>query len=428
MSVNILGAGYVGLTLGIYMANQGKKVRMIEIDKSKIEKLKLGISPVHEDGIQEELTKAIYSKNISFTTDTDSEVSNWIIAISYFPGEPEKFLDVLRNIKYQDHIKPVIMIRTTIPSGFINDQVIPALEDHFQGKMDQTFYIVSAPERSLSGNAINELRDLPQIIGGSEISVKMATRVFEDVGIEVIGLQSYEASELVKSFSNFARLVQFNLSNYLGALCSFYKIDQRALLNAMKKNYPRMDFISEPGTGVGGFCLPKDSLVMYDSLKEASELTDEFRNITDFPLIQYNLNESIIRFNANQIEEKLNENMKILALGIAFKGEPNTDDTRDSVGLKIADYLKKKGYPIKVNDLSVSKEKIEGHGHIYSDLSDISDFDAILFLNNDRRYKEVIKSAALEAKFKEKVVLYDPWKIFLNSNLSILEETIDLTS
>ena len=43
MSVNILGAGYVGLTLGIYMANQGKKVRMIEIDKSKIEKLKMGI-------------------------------------------------------------------------------------------------------------------------------------------------------------------------------------------------------------------------------------------------------------------------------------------------------------------------------------------------------------------------------------------------
>ena len=80
--------------------------------------------------------------------------------------------------------------------------------------MDEAFYIVSAPERSLSGNAINELRDLPQIIGGSEISIKMATRVFDDVGIEVIGLPSYEASELVKSFSNFARLVQFNLSNY----------------------------------------------------------------------------------------------------------------------------------------------------------------------------------------------------------------------
>ena len=135
------------------------------------------------------------------------------------------------------------MIRTTIPSGFINEQVIPALEVHFQGKMDEAFYIVSAPERSLSGNAINELRDLPQIIGGSEISIKMATRVFDDVGIEVIGLPSYEASELVKSFSNFARLVQFNLSNYLGALCSLYKIDQKAFsLHSYRTGHFLRDF------------------------------------------------------------------------------------------------------------------------------------------------------------------------------------------
>ena len=49
------------------------------------------------------------------------------------------------------------MIRTTIPGGFIKDFMIPSLENHFGGKIDEKFHIVSAPERSLSGNAISEL-------------------------------------------------------------------------------------------------------------------------------------------------------------------------------------------------------------------------------------------------------------------------------
>ena len=63
MSINILGSGYVGLTLGIYIANQGAKVNMIDIDESKINKLKSGKSPVHEIGIQEALDFAIQMLN-----------------------------------------------------------------------------------------------------------------------------------------------------------------------------------------------------------------------------------------------------------------------------------------------------------------------------------------------------------------------------
>ena len=68
MAINILGSGYVGLTLGIYIANQGSKVNMIDIDESKIEKLQSGKSPVHETGIQEALDFAIESNNIFFSS------------------------------------------------------------------------------------------------------------------------------------------------------------------------------------------------------------------------------------------------------------------------------------------------------------------------------------------------------------------------
>lgn len=427
MDINILGSGYVGLTLGIFIANQGFKVNMIDIDQSKIDQLKSGISPVHETGIQEALDFAINSNNINFTTDTNIPSSIWIVAISYFPGKPEEFLQVIKDIKYGENTSPVIMIRTTIPSGFIKDFIIPSLEDHFEGELDKKFHIVSAPERSLSGNAINELRDLPQIIGGSDESVKVAAKAFNSVGIEVVSLPSYEAAELVKSFTNFSRLVQFNLSNYLGTLCSIHGVNEEELLKAIKQKYPRMEFLNISGPGVGGFCLPKDALVMHDSLKENNDLKGNFIDIADFPLKQYELNENIIQYNARQIELRLNANSNILALGIAFKGEPPTDDTRDSVGLKIINYLKNKDFNIDVHDLSVSKEKIINLGHNYSDLEGLEQYDGILFLNNDKRYKDLIKRCYVRDSIEKRYFIYDPWKIFLKSDKLIIEDSVSLS-
>lgn len=411
-NINILGAGYVGLTLGIFIANQGDKVNIIDIDESKINQLKSGLSPVHEDGIQDALDFAIKNKNINFTTDTEIKSSLWVIAISYFPGKPEEFIDVIKNIKYDPEFIPTIMIRTTIPGGFIKEKIIPSLEDHFGGKLDKKFHIVSAPERSLSGNAINELRDLPQIIGGSDNSTKRASEAFKSLGIDVICLPTYESAELVKSFTNFSRLVQFNLSNYLGALCSLHGVNEELLLKAIKDKYPRMDFLNVSGPGVGGFCLPKDALVMHDSLSENKELTEDFSDIADFPLMQYRLNEQIIKYNSKKIRSQIEEGSRILALGIAFKGYPHTDDTRDSVGLKIINNLKDHKFDIEVYDLSVSKEKIKSLGYKFNNLKNLKDFDAILFLNNDRRYTDVIKRCHEEGSIKKEYFIYDPWKIF----------------
>lgn len=426
-NINILGAGYVGLTLGIFIANQGKKVNIIDIDQSKIEQLKSGKSPVHEEGIQDALDFAIKNKNINFTSNTEIKSSLWVIAISYFPGKPEEFIDVIKNIKYDSEFIPTIMIRTTIPGGFIKEKIIPSLEDHFGGKLDQKFHIVSAPERSLSGNAINELRDLPQIIGGSDDSTKKASKAFESLGIDVISLPTYESAELVKSFTNFSRLVQFNLSNYLGTLCSLHGVNEELLLKAIKDNYPRMDFLNVSGPGVGGFCLPKDALVMHDSLSENKELSKDFEEIANFPLMQFNLNEQIIKYNANKITLQIDKGSRILALGIAFKGFPHTDDTRDSVGVKIVNHLKTQNFNVEVFDLSVSQEKINSLGYKYSDLNNLKDFDAILFLNNDRRYTDVINRCLLEDQIKKEYFIYDPWKIFLKNDRLILEKSINLS-
>ena len=129
-------------------------------------------------------------------------------------------------------------------------------------------------------------------------------------------------------------------------------------------------------------------------------------------MVQYELNEDMSKYNAKVIQKITTLDSKILALGIAFKGEPHTDDTRDSVGLKMIDYLKQDGLDIFVHDISVSEKKILDHGHKYTNLEDLGEFNTILFLNNDIRYTDLIKRLAINKKLNKNFIIYDPWKIF----------------
>ena len=412
--INIIGIGYVGFTLALHMSLQKVRVYSTDNNDEIIKSLKNGRSHIHESSIQKSLDKSLSLNNISFSDGIEKDTGNYVIALSYYPNHQKEFLESITNLFPSDRskeIKPLIMIRGTIPSGYIREYLVSGLENHFNGKLDEEFYLVSAPERSLSGNAIEELSSLPQIIGGTKPSLSKAKEVFSYADIEVIQMPSYEASELVKSFTNYARLVQFNLANYLAVLAKIENVNENVLFNAIKHNYPRMDFLNSPGNGVGGFCLPKDSLVLQDSLS-AKKNIDIYKSIGTFPLQQFNLNEDIIKYHGDQIAALIEHDMKVLALGIAFKGEPETDDIRDSVGVKIINNIRSKCANLDIFDFSVSKNVILDLGYDLFDSDSLDGYDAILILNNNRRYVEFLNKLNSEDNQKE-YILYDPWRMLV---------------
>ena len=418
----VVGCGYVGFTLGLHMATKGLRVVGVDIDQEKIRNFNQGVTHIVEPGINDALGDAIKKGFISFQTTPPQAASTWIIATSYIPSKPEIFLSILESLPASSE-PPLFMIRGTIPVGFSSSHVIPLLEKKFGGRIGEKFYLASCPERTLSGAALEELSSLPQLVGGDSRSVAKATELFEKAGIDCLPLPSLEGGELAKVFANYARLVEFNLANFLGLLCHHFGISEESMIKQMTSGYGRLNFLKRPGPGVGGFCLPKDSLVLYDGLKEEFNRSGFPQELMDYPKHQFELNEKVIDYHSKRVRV-LTENCKnILACGVAFKGVPRTDDTRDSVGLTIVRTLKEAGKNVTVLDLAVSPAKIAQLGLKGISLpADLVQFDAILLLNNDPEYKNILYYNLSSAESKP-VKLYDPWRLLVTGNESIFQES-----
>ena len=423
----VIGAGYVGLTLSLHLASKGLNILNVDINENAIKKLKQGESHIFEESIQIALKNCVQSGKIQFSTTVPKEGCNyWVLAISYFPGDKSHYLKVLSNIKGFRNNPPTIMIRGTVPIGYTSQEILPALQKQFNCKLDENFHLASTPERSLSGDALKELENLPQIIGASEISFKKAELMYDKSGIKCLHVPNLEGGEIAKTFTNFARLVQFNLSNFMGVLCHKFQISEDSMYESIRQGYPRLQYLSVPGPGVGGFCLPKDSLVLHDGLKELFQIDDSNKRLVNFPKLQFELNQSIIYSHAEMVLQLLKSKTKVLAMGLAFKGIPRTDDTRDSVGMYIVKYLMKNGINVFAFDRTVpSKNLKENALKVADEPITIAEYDAVLILNNDTGYKNYIRKN-LDTEKQIKITLYDPWRQIVKSHETIFQLTYQL--
>lgn len=394
-NVLVIGAGYVGLTFAVKIANEGFEVHCSDIDRVKLKELSSGITSIPEKNLKKNLHKLVKKKKLSFSNNSSFTANHIIVAISYFPKSPEKYIQIFNKMNFEK--KPIIYIRSTVPIGFINNKIVKFLENKKKLKLNKDFFIVSAPERTLSGDALKELSILPQLIGGSDASCNKAKKFFNKLKIQSIPLGPTEAGELAKVYCNFSRLSHFNISNYLMSLCNSLNLNEKKMINGIKFKYDRLNFLSEPGPGVGGFCLPKDSLVLSDSFKNSQNV------FFNFPSIQYQLNLSIMKKNLEIIDTFLKKGSKILILGIAFKGIPETDDFRDSFGQFAIKYLAKK-YKVYSFDKNIKYKILLENKFNPVKKNQISKFKNVLIMNNNKHYKNIIK------QIRKINFLYDPWR------------------
>ena len=444
--VVVVGAGYVGLTLGLFMASRRVPVLVVDIDEQKVERLQRGDSTMYEANLQEALTTALASGFLNFSTHAPARgARHWFIAVPYIPSElseqdtAARYLESLKLIRGDGSAAPVIMIRSTVPIGFTRSKIIPRLTQLFSKPVDAGFFLSVCPERTLTGVAIQELAAMPQLIGGSPASVAETLPLFERCGVSPIVLEQYEAAELGKSICNLSRLSQFNLANFFGLCCEAFGINAPALLKALSLHYPRLQ-LSVPGPGIGGSCLPKDSLVLTDGLNAALDadptVASTAREVWTFPRQQFLMNEHVIAYTAQAAVDFVTADASstigspagadspspraarspVLALGIAFKGVPRTDDTRNSVGLKIVEALKRSGIDVRVFDVSVHAPAVQKLGFTPASLPiDPIAYSSILLLNNDPGYLEVLQSG-LSPDAAGTVNLFDPWRLLADTS------------
>jgi UDP-N-acetyl-D-mannosaminuronic acid dehydrogenase len=338
------GLGHVGLPLAISFAAAGKKVIVYDINKETIDLVSSGKMPFLEKGAETVLQKVL--DNTLFIS-SDKKViskSHFIITIIGTPVDrhlnPEftlfrTFIDeVLDELDDEQHF----IMRSTVYPGTTNKTRNYL---HSKGKK---LRISFCPERIAQGNAMEELKTLPQIISSfDEESLKEVKSLFTLLTDDIIVLEPVEA-ELAKLFTNVWRYIQFAISNQFYQIALQNDVDFYKIYEAITHNYPRTQGFSKAGFAAGP-CLFKDTMQLA-----------AFSNNTFFlGHTAMLINEGLPNVLIQHLKKQYDLSTKTVGiLGMAFK--PNNDDKRESLSYKLKKLLEIEAGQVLCTDVYINEQ------------------------------------------------------------------------
>ncbi|WP_269893961.1 nucleotide sugar dehydrogenase [Mycobacterium hippophais] len=338
--VGILGLGYVGLTLATVLAETGKRVIGVERRPEVVEATNSGRPHFSEVGLEEVLTRVTQSGQLTATSKFDPETwcDTYIITVGTpLSSEGTARIDMIeaatREVAANMRDGALVILRSTVKVGITREVVTPILQE--SGKR---FDIAMCPERTLEGNALQELRELPQIVGADTQEVAdRAAAVFRHLTNSVVQVSSPETAEILKLVDNTYRDVQFAFANEVARVCDAFGVRAHEVISSGKLGYKRTD-VPLPGL-VGGPCLGKDPHILMQSASGKGivlEMAAAGRLINERQPVE------TAEFIAAEIARReLPSPLEIRILGMAFKGIPATDDLRGSMSLQVLAAIKK---------------------------------------------------------------------------------------
>jgi nucleotide sugar dehydrogenase len=389
--VTVIGLGFVGLPLAAYLATRGHPVTGVDLNDNLVAELNQGICRLDEPGLEDMFRNGLNAGRMHFKSELNSNSSDVYVVAVGTPidenGKPD--LSALeasaRNIGKVLKSGDLVIIRSTVPVGTTRGFFAPILETESGLVAGEDFFVSFAPERTAEGRVVQELRTLPQIVGGySSSCLRRSSGFWSTVSASQVQMETLEGAELVKLANNTFRDLSFAFSNELALLADNYNVDAFEIVRAANEGYPRNP-ISMPSPGVGGYCLSKDPLLYSASIRLAENrvaLGNAGRAVNgDAALYPV----SIVKRFAKRMKRPV-EDVNVLIVGIAFKGEPETADLRGSSSLTAAAALVSLGVQVSGWDAVVSLDAIEAAGvQPVSDLATaVSEADAVLILNNHR--------------------------------------------
>lgn len=424
--VCVVGLGFVGLTLAVILAEVGYKVIGFDIKKDIVDAINKGEPPFYESGLAPLLQFHISKEDFKATSTLKSGISDiYMICVGTPMGANDKpdlvhIKSVAKTIGKVLKRRDLVILRSTIPVGTSRSLVLPILENESGLKGGEDFYFAFAPERTVEGKALEELRILPQVIGGyNKRSLDLAANFFSNLNQTIVRVSSLEAAEMVKLVNNSFRDLTFAFANELALICNKWGLDAVNVISAANEGYSR-NHIPVPSPGVGGVCLKKDPHIYISSAQDVGLKAE-------LPRMSRKINESMLMFVFRKIESfinthKSNNVAKVFLVGFAFKGEPETSDLRDSTTVDLSKLMKINttwelfGYDPTVRKDEIERLKIKGCGL----REGFRDADCVLIMNNHRSYRDLDILGLLELMNKP-ALLFDAWHLFPHEEIEKIE-------
>ena len=367
MKICMIGTGYVGLVSGTCFADLGNKVICVDKDKNKINKLKKGISPIYEPGLDDLIRNNYRSKRLDFTDDLEKAVKDSQI-IFVCVGTPTKkgsnlvdlsqVYSVSKSISKYIKSYKLIVTKSTVPVS-TGDQIEKLISKKIKKKL---FDVISNPEFLREGEAIRDFKYPDRIVIGSnnkKIFKKMEL-LYEPIikkGAKFL-CTSRKGAELIKYASNAFLATKITFINEIANLCETAGINVEDISVGIGSDARIGSRFLRAGPAYGGSCFPKDT-------KGLVSISDKYKaNLSIIKTViksnqnrKHLLTKKITKIMNNKFKKK-----KITVLGVTFKA--NTDDMRESSSLVLIPFLLKKGAIVKYHDPSGPKNEFKNNKNL----------------------------------------------------------------
>ena len=353
--ISIYGMGKIGLPLACAFLQSGFRVIGVDKNPEVVSTLNKGVAHIDEPGIEEILEKAVKTGSFKATTDgvkAAKETQAMIVIVPLTIDEKQKpdmrnlikaIEDISKGLKKGD----LVSTETTLPPGTTEKIIKPILEKSGL-KAGLDFYLVHAPERTMSGRVLKDFKTYPKIIGGINIkSAEIAAELYKHVFPKVRIVKDARTAEAIKVFEGIYRDVNIALANELAIICENIGLDYWDIMEAANSQ-PYCN-LHKPGTGVGGHCIPVYSHFIINLNPENSFLIQVARMLND------RMPSHIVNLMEKGIELVGIKNPKITILGLSFRG--GVKEHRYSPTIILVKELKSRGY----NEVTVNDPLYEAH-------------------------------------------------------------------
>ena len=368
MRLSVFGLGYVGCVSAACFANDGNDVIGVDVNPTKVEIINAGKTPIIEEGLNELIGKVVAAGHLRATTAStravhDSDLS--LICVGT-PSNQNGSLhlrhveqvcrEIGAAIKTKDR-RHVVVIRSTMLPGSVQNTVVPALEETSGKKAGTDFGICINPEFLREGSSLKDFHNPPfTLIGADEEETIAAVRsLYASINAPVF-VTSLKTAEMVKYVCNCFHALKVTFANEVGNICKALEIDSHEVMHLFCQDTKLnlSPYYLKPGFAFGGSCLPKDLRAINYKAKELD---------VEVPVLS-----AILPSNRLQVERAVemvrqSGKSRVGVLGFSFKA--GTDDLRESPMVTLIETLIGKGFELAIYDRDVSLARLVGANKEY---------------------------------------------------------------
>lgn len=362
MNIAIVGSGYVGLVSGTCFAEMGNNVTCVDVDASKIEKLRAGIMPIYEPGLEELVKRNCSYGRLKFSTDLAEVIDDVDIVFSAVGTPPDEdgsadlqyVLAVARQFGSLINKYTVLVTKSTVPVGTAAKVKAAVQEELAKRGADVPFDVASNPEFLKEGAAIKDFMSPDRVVVGtdSEQAAEMMGRLYRPFLLQNyrVIFMDIPSAEMTKYAANAMLATRISFMNDIANLCELVGANIDAVRKGIGSDARIGNKFLYAGCGYGGSCFPKDVKALAHTAIENGTSLQVIEAVERVNERQKGIvYDKILRLlGADSAAEQPLKGKTIAVLGLAFK--PETDDMREAPSLVVIDKLIGAGAKVRVFD------------------------------------------------------------------------------